>query len=84
MPPASPTSADSTTMPMRSSLARSRASPPERLEAAGHDVTTGVGATGVHGVLANGDGPTVLLRADMDARVHTRQALRRCSDIHGG
>jgi amidohydrolase len=39
----------------------------KRLEAAGYDVTTGVGATGVVGVLANGDGPTVMLRADMDA-----------------
>jgi hippurate hydrolase len=39
----------------------------ERLEAAGYDVTTGVGSTGVVGVLRNGDGPTVMLRADMDA-----------------
>jgi len=29
-------------------------------------VTTGVGGTGVVGFLRNGDGPTVLLRADMD------------------
>jgi hippurate hydrolase len=29
-------------------------------------VTTGVGKTGVVGVLRNGDGPTVMLRADMD------------------
>ncbi|MFD8008723.1 amidohydrolase [Streptomyces sp. NPDC058955] len=33
----------------------------------GWDVTEGVGGTGVVGVLANGDGPVVLLRADMDA-----------------
>src|SRR3954447_13552490 len=39
----------------------------ERLEAAGYDVTSGVGGTGVVGVLSNGDGPTVMLRADMDA-----------------
>ncbi|MFE9105718.1 amidohydrolase [Actinomadura geliboluensis] len=39
----------------------------ERLRAWGYDVTDGVGGTGVVGVLANGDGPTVLLRADMDA-----------------
>src|SRR5690349_8209049 len=39
----------------------------ERLEAAGFDVTRGVGATGVVGLLRNGDGPTVMLRADMDA-----------------
>jgi amidohydrolase len=37
------------------------------LRAAGYDVTTGVGTTGVVGLLHNGDGPTVMLRADMDA-----------------
>ncbi len=30
-------------------------------------MTTGVGGTGVVGILRNGDGPSVLLRADMDA-----------------
>jgi hippurate hydrolase len=30
-------------------------------------VTTGIGKTGVVGVLRNGDGPTLMLRADMDA-----------------
>src|SRR4051812_25940030 len=39
----------------------------ERLRTAGYEVTTGVGGTGVVGLLANGDGPTVMLRADMDA-----------------
>ncbi|MFE2300093.1 amidohydrolase [Streptomyces sp. NPDC059445] len=39
----------------------------ERLRKAGYDTTEGVGGTGVVGVLRNGDGPTVLLRADMDA-----------------
>ncbi|MHA6618278.1 amidohydrolase [Pseudonocardia sp. DLS-67] len=38
-----------------------------RLAAAGLEVTTGVGKTGVVGVLRGGEGPTVLLRADMDA-----------------
>lgn len=38
-----------------------------RLRGAGYKVTTGVGKTGVVGVLRNGNGPTVLLRADMDA-----------------
>src|SRR4051794_40784622 len=38
-----------------------------RLAEAGAEVTTGVGGTGVVGVLGNGPGPTVLLRADMDA-----------------
>lgn len=33
----------------------------------GYEVTEGVGGTGVVGMLRNGEGPTVLLRADMDA-----------------
>ena len=39
----------------------------ERLRAEGYAVTTGVGRTGVVGILDNGVGPTVMLRADMDA-----------------
>ncbi|HKT32514.1 MAG TPA: M20 family metallopeptidase [Gammaproteobacteria bacterium] len=39
----------------------------DRLRAAGYEVTAGVGKTGVVGLLKNGDGPTVMLRADMDA-----------------
>jgi hippurate hydrolase len=39
----------------------------DRLGKAGYQVTTGVGKTGVVGLLHNGDGPTVMLRADMDA-----------------
>ncbi len=39
----------------------------ERLRAAGYDVTAGVGKTGVVGLLRNGDGPAIMLRADMDA-----------------
>ena len=31
------------------------------------EVTTGIGVTGVVGVMKNGEGPTVMLRADMDA-----------------
>jgi hippurate hydrolase len=38
-----------------------------RLRTAGYEVTTGVGGTGVVGLLVNGDGPVVMLRADMDA-----------------
>lgn len=38
-----------------------------RLTALGFDVTTGVGGTGVIGILNNGDGGTAMLRADMDA-----------------
>src|SRR5580700_2974453 len=39
----------------------------DRLRAASYEVATGVGKTGVVGLLRNGDGPTVMLRADMDA-----------------
>ena len=39
----------------------------DRLRKAGYEVTTGVGKTGVVGLLRNGNGPTVMLRADMDA-----------------
>ena len=39
----------------------------EWLREQGYEVTEGVGGTGVVGLLRNGEGPTVLLRADMDA-----------------
>lgn len=39
----------------------------KHLEENGFEVSSGVGKTGVVGLLRNGDGPTVLLRADMDA-----------------
>ncbi|WP_245723693.1 amidohydrolase [Paramicrobacterium humi] len=39
----------------------------ERLRSLGYAVQTGIGRTGVVGVLARGSGPTVLVRADMDA-----------------
>ena len=39
----------------------------DRLRAAGYEVTARVGQTGVVGLLRNGDSPTVMLRADMDA-----------------
>jgi len=39
----------------------------EHLRTAGYDVTTGIGKTGVVALLRNGHGPTVMLRADMDA-----------------
>ena len=38
-----------------------------RLRELGYTVTTGLGGTGVAGVLANGTGPVVMYRADMDA-----------------
>jgi hippurate hydrolase len=39
----------------------------ERLTALGYETTPGVGGTGVVALLRNGNGPTALLRADMDA-----------------
>ncbi len=39
----------------------------ENLRRLGFDVTTGVGGTGVVGVLKNGAGPTVMFRAELDA-----------------
>jgi hippurate hydrolase len=39
----------------------------EYLERYGYEVTREIGVTGVVGVLRNGDGPVVMLRADMDA-----------------
>ncbi len=39
----------------------------EELKKAGAEVTSGVGKLGVVGVIANGPGPVVLVRTDMDA-----------------
>lgn len=39
----------------------------DHLRSVGYEVTTGVGKTGVVGLLRNGEGPIVMLRADMDA-----------------
>lgn len=38
-----------------------------KLEPLGYKVATGIGGTGVVGVLENGTGPTVMIRGDMDA-----------------
>lgn len=46
---------------------RTAAAVAKRLAEDGFEVTTGIGGTGVVGILRNGEGPTVLLRADMDA-----------------
>jgi amidohydrolase len=46
---------------------RTAANVADRLRAAGCEVHAGVGGTGVVAVLRNGEGPAVLLRADMDA-----------------
>jgi amidohydrolase len=39
----------------------------DKLRGLGYEVRDGIGGTGVVGVLRNGAGPTVLMRADMDA-----------------
>ncbi|MFJ3957223.1 amidohydrolase [Arthrobacter sp. NPDC090010] len=50
----------------------------------GFDVTEGVGRTGVVGVLSNGEGPTVLLRADMDGLpVQEQTGLEYASTARG-
>jgi amidohydrolase len=53
-----------------------------RLRGLGYQTTPGVGRTGVVGILANGAGPTVLLRADMDALpVLEQTGLDYASDV---
>jgi amidohydrolase len=55
-----------------------------RLGDLGYQVTTGIGRTGVVGTLSNGPGPTVLLRADMDALpVLEQTGLGYASTAHG-
>jgi amidohydrolase len=55
-----------------------------RLEAGGYEVHTGVGRTGVLGVLRNGPGPTVMLRADIDALpVEEKTGLEYASTAKG-
>src|SRR5690242_21789116 len=39
----------------------------DHLRTVGYEVTTGVGRTGVVGLLRNGAGPTVMLRTELDA-----------------
>jgi hippurate hydrolase len=39
----------------------------DQLRMLGYDVTTGVGGTGVVGIVKNGAGPTVMIRAELDA-----------------
>jgi amidohydrolase len=45
----------------------------KELKALGYEVTTGIGKTGVVGVLKNGLGPTLWFRADMDANGGVRE-----------
>src|SRR4051794_5101788 len=56
----------------------------DRLRQAGFEVHEGVGGTGVVGVLRNGHGPAVLLRADMDALpVREATGLPYASEVTG-
>ena len=52
------------------------------LESIGFEVTGGVGATGVVAILRNGDGPLVMMRADMDGLpVQERASLPYASKV---
>jgi hippurate hydrolase len=54
----------------------------DRLRALGFEVTTGVGGTGLVGVLKNGKGPTVLVRTDLDGLpVEERTGLPYASKV---
>src|SRR3954470_8223336 len=56
----------------------------EEARRAGFTVTTGVGRTGVVAVMENGPGPTLLLRADMDALpVEEQTGLPFASHVRG-
>ena len=52
------------------------------LESLGFEVTTGVGTTGVVAMMRNGDGPLVMMRADMDGLpVQERSSLPYASKV---
>jgi len=56
----------------------------DRLRAAGFEVSEEIGNTGVVGLLHNGDGPAVMLRADMDALpVQEQTSLDYASTVDG-
>lgn len=55
-----------------------------RLEVAGYETHTGIAGTGIAGVLRNGPGPVVMLRADIDALpVEERTGLEYASEVPG-
>ncbi|WP_306152080.1 amidohydrolase [Roseovarius sp. MMSF_3281] len=55
----------------------------EELKALGFEVQTGIGGTGVVGVMENGEGPVLAYRADMDANaVEEATGLPYASTVH--
>jgi len=56
----------------------------DAMRALGYDVRTGVGITGVVAELANGDGPVVAVRADMDALPIQEQSTHEYVSEHPG
>ncbi|MFS0693105.1 amidohydrolase [Streptomyces nitrosporeus] len=61
---------------------RTSAKAADALRALGYTVVDGIGGTGVVGVLTNGEGPTVMVRADMDALpVRERTGLPYASTV---
>ncbi|WP_369200068.1 amidohydrolase [Streptomyces sp. PU-14G] len=56
----------------------------DRLRALGCETVEGVGGTGVVGVLDRGEGPTVLLRADLDALPVTERTGLPYASVHDG
>jgi len=64
--------------------ARTASKAAERLRSVGYAVMTGIGKTGIAGILENGVGPTVMLRADMDALpVREQTGLAYASEASG-
>jgi hippurate hydrolase len=55
----------------------------ERLRALGYEVTEHVGGTGIVAILKNGNGPTVMLRTELDALpVEEKTGLAYASKVH--
>ncbi|TDQ19302.1 hippurate hydrolase [Algoriphagus boseongensis] len=54
----------------------------KELQSLGYEVKTGIGKTGVVGIMKNGEGPVVLYRADMDAlNVDEKNGLNYASKV---
>ena len=54
----------------------------KELETLGYDVQTGIGGTGVVGIMRNGHGPVLMWRADMDANaIHEQTGLSYASEV---